>query len=224
MSSTPENRGRIALKDPETIDECWITQADYSFLSGYSDDQIIEACSEINRMCNRKFNHQEADAVVIQEATLYYSYNTFILPNYPIKSVTDIYLQILDTFNKLDLTYLQTFTEESVLKLVPILTADTNSALPQININPNTNVWVRYDSGFKVNGDITNDYPTVPSPIKKATAMMAKYLSEIDSLPIGVKQFSTQTYSQTNAAKLEEDAYFVRIKQLLQKYVINNYA
>lgn len=219
MSLTPNDRQYKRLSDPVSISECWIDKSDYSFLNDITNEHIIEACGEINRLCNRKFNHQEVDFIY----TINNNFNQYItisLPNYPVKAITDIYLQVASDFSLVSLDNLQIFREEGVIKLLPITTELTTERYDMYN---EVSYWVRYTSGFKTKGDINDDYPDVPKNVKKATAIMAKYLYQVEKITAGVSSFRTQTYSQTNA-KPNDDPLYSRILQLLDNYIINSYA
>jgi hypothetical protein len=218
MALTPNNRDREIPKDPETIDECWITTTTYPTYTGITNDDIIDDCSAVNEMCNRKFNHQVIDQTFMDVSFFMSQYQYFALDNGPISYVSDIYLQGGDTFALVDDQYLQVFTEERGIKVVPFLTFSPTIQNTIFNL-PSTqyHLWVRYASGFRVNGDDDETYPEVPRPVQRATILMAKYLANLSGVQPNVTSFSTQTYSQKNSLP-SDDPILSRVKEFLKPY------
>lgn len=220
---TPNNRDFLYLRDPADISECWINQSSYSFLCDTTDSDIIIACSKINELCNRKFNHQIADYVFYNTAFKTQEYTAFIIPNIPVTSIEDIYLHVSDEFVLISQDYLQAVPDSGLVNVVPYpQTSPPSAYLPMYR--GLYDVWFRYDSGFAVNGDlVTDNYPKIPEMVKYATALMVQYMRSLQNNTGTVTEFSTQTYSQKNS-KPGENSLLLEIDRMLENYKLNHYA
>lgn len=218
---TPNNRQRKVLSDPKTIGECWITSSDYPNLaalaadpaySAFVDKFIIQACQGINRLTNRYWNRQEADYIYINERFFYRDYQTYVLPNTPVNSIVDIYLQVNETFLPVDLTYLQLMTDERTMKIIPLLNY-SNSVSPVANLvgDDKLNLWIRFNSGY--------DKADIPEEVKYATALYVSYLVSANENLSGVKSYRSQTYSQENSTP-DSNPLFLQIKDMLQDHIL----
>lgn len=217
---TPNNQPRKVLSDPDDISDCWITASSYPNLAKYSADPtlspflnsyIIEACAFINDLCKTKFNEQQADFVINNKNLYIGSYTTIVLPNKPVQSVDNIWLNVVDTFAPVSLDYIQLDGETGTLKILPDFTTYVQTTLPMFAYGDTSNIWIRYTTGYA-----TED---VPAMIKKVTALAVDYLFGLDNLTPNIESFSTQTYSQKNSkGDKDSDPILSRIEQLIADY------
>lgn len=218
---TPNNRTRLKLKNPAVIADCWISSTDYPNLVALAADAtygafvnkfIIQACAQINKMTNRYWNIQTADQIFMFSPQGFNQYQTYVLENRPINSITDIYLQVNETFSNVDLSYMQLFDEERTVRIYPLNIALSNlQVISDRLISQTTNMWFRYSSGLA-----TAD---VPEDIKQATAMYVNYIVNGFKDTALVASFSTQTYSQTNS-KPGDNPLLLQIKDMLKPYTL----
>jgi len=212
---TPTGRVYKPFIDPAYAN-CWITIADPMLVSNSLTDAqkqtlIVRACAMINRMCNRYFNKQEADEIFINDNGQIESYCTYVLANAPIVSITDIYLQLGDTFSVLDSTdNLQLFPDDGTIRLLPQPESlvGVQGVLAWQGEYSRSNMWIRYTSG----------YETVPTDVQLATAYMYNYLYAISQNPIGIIEFKTQTTSEKYGVERRNNPLLVAIDQLLTSY------
>lgn len=216
---TPDGLPQKKLVDPATIGECWITStsnfaniakyAANSALSPYLDSYIIEACSLVNSICGVKFNEQVADMVISNQNLYIGRYKMIVLANLPVSSIENVWLNVVDTFAPVSLSFIQLDELTGTLKILPDFTTYVQTTLPYYQFGDSSNLWIRYTSGYEV--------ADVPPVIKRATALAVDYLYGLDGLTPNVSSFKTQTYSQTTA-KEDEDPIMSRIKNLLKSY------
>lgn len=218
---TPNNAPKLNFYDPATVGDCWIAVSDFPNLMSYNSDPskqpylnnaIINACAFINKICNRKFNKQKAQEIFMNETLAFRDYKVYTLRNRPLISVSNVWLNITNTFSPIDLNFLQVLTEEGIIKILPTFSVYVQTTLPFYAYQTASNLWVEYTSGY--------DKADVPMPIKLATAMYVDYLYSRFSLVGGVSNFSTQTYSQGNITKAGEDPILVSINDLIEPYII----
>lgn len=219
MPTTPDGTF-YKTNDPTTIGECWITDTETyaiqqikndSDKSDFLDDYIIDACAEVNRICNRKFNKQVIDKIFKDQNLQTNDYINLRLWNTPIASVDKIWLQVTDTFTEINKSYTQILFNEGVIKIMPKDIFMVYGTLPPNFSRLNSNLWIRYTGGYEIED--------VPRPVKRATALMVKYLFDLEELDGGIKSYRTQTYQQTNS-DAETDPVMSQIMRLLQKYII----
>jgi hypothetical protein len=218
---TPNNRKLLTLKDPESINSCWIKQADYDFLSTATSTDIIIACSKINSLCNRKFNHQIVDQIFRKTKFNRNNYTNFLLDNYFVVEIIDMYLQDLDSFSLVEKTYNKLISENGSLDVLPLIDTEQNLNINWLYMNE-YNFWIRYDSGYQINSDTGDDltkYEKVPEIVKYATALMVKYMKSLQNNDGTVESFSTQTYSQKNSNP-STNSLLLEINDLLKDYKI----
>lgn len=222
MSLTPPG-GRLLYSNPATINECWINEAYSPRLTDldtayptFFDNFVIRACARINKMCNRKFNLQQADDVFLDRSVLSYDYVTFQIKNRPVQSIDKVYIQVLDSFTEVEQNYLQLDSESGVLKV--LAQVYTTAAIPYgfYANSRSINTWVRHTSGYEITSPTVNE---VPDDVREATALMVSYLFEVDQMDGTAKSYKTQTYSQTNVAG-DESPKVMEIKEILQPYML----
>lgn len=205
---TPQNRNFLELKNPSTINDCWIAVSDVTDLTGVTNEEIVQACCFINEICARKFNGQESD-VVFNNTKLFCEGETqFFLPNIPVKSISDVYIQVNGNFTLLPVESYFFIPSTGILYIQSCIS--------------NCNLWVRYHSGYRTNGDTTGFYPIVDGSVKRATILAVSFLREMRKNGI-VESYSTQTYSQKNA-EISKMPLFKEIEQLLKSFKKYNYA
>ncbi len=224
----PTGTTKKDFADPTSITTCWIQSSMYPNLAKYAADAtkspylntaIIAACAAINKMCNRKFNKQQADEIFPNETLMYRDYKTYSLKNRPIVTVDNCWVNVTNTFAPIDLNYLQLLTEEGIVKILPTFSVYVQTTLPWYAYQTASNLWIRYTSGYAVDysgGHTTNE---VPEPVRLATSMYVDYWFSRFELTGGVKSFSTQTYSQTSAGK-GEDPILSAIEEILTPFKI----
>jgi hypothetical protein len=215
---TPNNRARKVFIDP-VLNDCWITNADYPNLANLVTEYgatavnnlIVVACARINKMCNRYFNTQQADEIFINDASYYNGYYTYVLKNSPITTIDDIYLQVNESFGAIDLSYLQVFTAERTIKVLPnVITSLTTALFASAELSTGKlNLWIRYTSGYAK--------ADVPSNVKYATALMVEHLASGQSGNGDVVEFATQTYREKRAKSSESPLYSM-IQDLIKPY------
>lgn len=230
MALTPDGNPRKVLRDPETIDECWITPTQYPnltkfaanpLLSGYLNAYIIEACALVNEICRKKFNEQQADLVLINENLYMGWYKTISVENIPLVTVDNVWLNVTNTFAPVSLEYLQVDTVTGTIKILPDFTVYTQTTLPWFQLGNAANIWIRYTSGYEIDRtDPDNVVNKVPLPVQRATGMLVDYLFGVDGIIPNVAEFKTQTYSQ-KSSKTDEDPIYSRAMQLLKPYIHN---
>ena len=215
MSLTPNDRAKKDFIDP-VYANCWITTTDpmlvTNALTAPQQQTLIErACARINRMCNRYFNSQEADEVFINDRSYYISMQTYVLENAPLNSITDIYLQVLDQFVQITQDYIQEFSVEGVVRLLPFPESlqALSLSLDAIEAADKLNMWFRYTSG----------YTAVPADVQLATAYMYNYLYSTSQNPAGIKSFRTQTTTEVYGVDSMDNPALVAIKDLLTPYM-----
>lgn len=216
---TPNGRTRLSFHNPLDINSCWITANDYPNLSvmandptqgAYIEKMIVTACAQINRLCNRYWNNQTADQIFVNDKDYYGGFQTYILENGPINSVTDMYLQVSNTFLQISPQYLQQFSDERTIKVFPFIQyAGISNTFHQVDVSSKLSFWIRYNSG----PDGVNVF--IPEDIKYATSLMVDYLSN----PSGVISFRTQTYQQVNGTRNTNPLYDM-ILSLIEPYIL----
>lgn len=230
MSYAPPGYTKKDPVDPTTIDECWIQSTMYPNLAKYAANSsqstylntaIITACAAINQMCNRKFNQQQYDYIIPNEVLFMRDYKTYVLPNRPLVSVDNVWVEVVDTFALVTPQYFQIMTYEGVLKILPTFSTYVQTTLPNFALRPSSNLWIRFTSGYAVDYSGNNTTNDVPEPIRLATAMYVDYLYSRFSLMGGVTEFKTQTYSQKNA-KGNEDPILTAIQEILKPYFLSS--
>ena len=212
---TPENRTFAPFLHPATIDDCWI-DTNYPFLQpndfsiGIKEQLIIAACAQINEMCNRYFNEQEADQVFVNKK-VGNGYVMFSLRNRPVATITDVFLQVGSQFVELNSDYFQFSPQTGVFKIFPYPEASVSitTFLPYLP-KDELNTWIRYTSGFS----------SVPENVKMATALMYNYNISTYNNPSGATEFKTQTYSERLAGTPTNNPTLTQIKLLLSTYLI----
>lgn len=222
---TPNNRTRLSFKDPSTVAGAWIQNDSYPNLSDLVDEYsqefvdklILQACSRINRLANRYFNSQTADEIVIDDYRFYDGYVTYVLKNAPVASITDIYLQIANTFQLVDADYNQLFSDERTIKILPNVFESVGSTtilnLQRQDYKP-LNLWIRYVSGYTITDPDSN---SVPEDVRFATALMVSHLASNFKNLEGVSEFRTQTYSEKRARPVD-NPLLLDIKEIIQPY------
>lgn len=220
---TPNNRTQKFFKNPATIAECWIDST-YSpqlvalvsrYGQPYVEKLIIRACARINKLCNRYFNNQEADEVFMRIKDNFYGYQTFVLQNAPINTITDVYVGYVDGFTLLDSTYFELSAAARIFKCIPLVSV-ISSLIGPANYYPSEafNLWIRYTSGYTTSN--------VPEDVKGCTADLAVYMATAVNSG-GLKNFSTLTYSQGNSTP-DTDPLLMNIKEELAFYNLSNIA
>lgn len=200
--TTPNNREFKPLKSPSVIADCWIDK-DNPFLTntGLTDAQveqlIIGACGYVNKYVGRYFNKQEADYVFINHDYSLRNFETFVLPNMPVTSITDMYLLVQAQFSEISLQYLELFQDTGAIKIIPYPEQLTNISF---NILQNTgadkpSLWVRFTSGYEDD--------EVPFDVQQATAYVFNYFFAMAQDTSSIESFKTQNYTQTNATPNE---------------------
>jgi hypothetical protein len=217
--ATEPTGGTKEFANPSTIDDCWISETTTPKLaiyntdySAYFDAFAIAACSFVNEYCNRFFNQQQADEVFLNRLMGSRQYEQFVLRNRPLISVDNVWEQITDTFNVVNLDLMQFEKATGIVKLIGDVST-VSTILPDLVFGSTSgNIFIRYTSG----------YTTVPSPVVMATAMYAETLFEIDNTSSAIESFKTQTYSE-KAGSLENHPKMNLIKKLLEPYVLDNF-
>lgn len=216
-------------RDPETLNECWITKTSHPNLAAlnadptkepYLEEMILAACASVNEICNRKFNAQLIDYIFKDRNLFFQHYLSFALPNLPLISIENVWLNVVETFSEVSLDYLQVMTAEGIFKILPNFTAYTQTTLPLNQLSTATNLWVRYRGGFEVDQD--SSVNEVPKNVQMATALYVSYLFSSFDVESGVESFRTQTYSQKNVVDADKDPVLTRINNLLKPYRIFN--
>lgn len=210
-------------KQPQLIGDCWITSTSYPNLVSYTtdptksafvDQYIIDACGEINKMCNRYFNSQTIDQIFKNVVLNIRDYTTFVLDYGPLETVTNIWVEVVNSFAPIDLQFLQQLTREGIVKILPSFSVYAQTTLPMWALPTSTNVWIRYIAGYHPS---SGDAYQIPNDIKRATALMVDYLFGLDSITPNLSSYRTQTYSETSA-KANEDPILTRIESMLKPY------
>lgn len=221
MALSPNNRGQVKFSGPTSFSECWLDIDDPFLVStSYTDAQkqtlVIRACNAINRRANAFFNKQEADEIFINDSAYYFGYQTYGLKNRPVNSITDLYLQVADSFVEISLDYIQEMDEAGVLKVLPVPQQQQSLQISLLKLREfdKLNLWVRYDSGYDPND--------IPEDIVMATVLMYNYYTGIVTNPSGATEFKTQTYSEKAGTSAKDNAVFAEIDQLLSRYYIPN--
>jgi hypothetical protein len=215
------NNGPIKYPIDPVIGDCWIDATTTPNLAKYAADTslqpylnsfIVAACAGINKLCNRKFNTQEFDQVFMNDILWVRDYKVYPLQNRPVTAVNNVWLQIVNTWTSVVSTYWQLIPNEGIVKILPTFNPYALVTLPSYFWPVTTNIWVRFTSGYAK--------ADVPMPVKIATSLYVDYLYSRSNLIGGISQFSTQTYSQTNAIG-DQDPQFAAIKMLLEPYVLS---
>jgi len=215
--------------DPTTIDQCWIQPTMYPNLVAYAADPakapylnqfIIAACGAINQICRRKFNKQQIDQIFKDQGLFYREYRTFVMDNAPLVTVDNVWLEVVNTWAVVDLTFLQVMTAESEIKVLPTFSTYVQTTLPLWALTPSTNLWVRYTSGYAVDYSGSNTTNEVPELVRLATSMYVDYLFSRLDLVGGIGSYRTQTYSQTFVTP-DKDPIYMSIDSLLCTYKLS---
>ena len=220
---TPDGAAQKVLSDPTTLDTAWVQPSDFpdiqadSTKSAMLTSMILASCAAINRMCNRKFNQQQTDTIIPDTGLFYRDYKTVPLWNTPIVSVDAIWLQVVNTFAVVALTFIQIDYTNSWVKILPTFQTYVQTTLPVWALTPSTNLWIRATTGYSVDYSSGHSTNEVPWPVRMATQLYVRYLYASVSFSAGLKSFSTQTYSQTSAAP-KDDPMLGAIENMLAPY------
>lgn len=226
MATTPDGQPQKVPVDPTSITQCWVQPSDFPDIQADAtkslilNSMIIAACAAVNRMCSRKFNQQQIDTIIKDQGIFYRDYKTFDVKNSPIVSLDNAWLQVINTFAVLDLTYLQVDVSSNWIKILPTFSVYVQSTLPFWALTPSTNVWLRATTGYAVDySNPASPINDVPSSVIMATQFYVRYLYGVMNLPAGVKSYSTQTYSQTNSTAAD-DPLLSTVKDMLSPYYL----
>lgn len=226
MAVAPEGT-KLNFSSPASFGECWIdatTSPAMAALSaeneGYFEALAISACSWVNSYTQRYFNKQQADQIFINQDLPQLEYIVFQLQNRPLITVDKVFLNIAGTFTEFNLEYIQVDTQAGVLKLPPDLNNLVVAATEQYGTYRQSNIWVRFTSGYEIERDIDGAFVTndVPVEVQQATARYVQYLRDIDKRVSGVGSFKTQTYSESAFTTNQRDARLDSIYDTLKKY------
>lgn len=208
--------GALEFTNPTNLSEAWISATTTPRLADlntkYSstfESFVLAACAFVNKHTKRYWNKQQADDIFLGAKLFYGTYNEFALTNKPVETIDTIWVQVADTFTEVDQTYLQLDKSASIIRITPTINIINAVSLPTGLYNNNSNLWVRYTSGY--------ESADVPFDVKLATALYVDYLYSMDSMDGGVDSFSTQTYSQKSGTK--ESPKIERVMSMLAPYI-----